>query len=374
VILRRHDRYYLRQYLAALGAAVGFLAVLVIVFDLANRLDDIPKVAPALRASGRTVGGALVEYYATLIPFIATKLLPFATLIAAGMTFTWLARSNELAPIVTAGVPSARVLAPVIATAVLLAGLQTLARETVIPALSRRHDDLHRMISRRGRADRLTDVPHLFDERGGRVSMVAYGPNARTMESAWVTFREPDADAAATRYVALHYPVLAWDEADGAWVALRGGTRCVLEPTESGANTVAIAAGEKAPLSMRPALVELTVRQSAALGFSSAELSVLAEGYPDNPRFRLVLHQQWAAPAAIVIALLLGLPFVFHLGRGRVFFSFGTTVAIVAAYHVADTVLTDLGTRGALNPIVAAWGAHVLFGALGVVLMTTVET
>jgi lipopolysaccharide export system permease protein len=372
MILRRHDRYYLRQYLTALFSALFFLCLLVVVFDLADRLDDLPKAAASLRDTGRTAVGLLLEYYGTLLPFVAMKLLPFAALIAAGLTFTWLARSNEIAPIVTAGVPSMRLLAPVLLTAVALAGIQTVARETVIPTLSRRHDDLHRMFKRRGRGDRLTDVPHLFDAGGGRVSMATYAPIARRMDGAWVTFRERDAGGA--REVAFHYPVLEWDEASAKWIATRGGTRCVLEPTESGANAGALPAGEHAPLSMRPVLVELTVRQGAALGFSSKEIATLAEGYPDNPRFRLLLHQQWAAPAATIVLLLLGIPWVFHLGRGRMSQAFGATVGVVAAYHLADSLLTDLGARGALNPVVAAWAAHLVFGAFGVVLMTTVET
>ncbi|MCC7138689.1 MAG: LptF/LptG family permease [Planctomycetes bacterium] len=373
MIFRRHDRYYLKQYVAALAAALLFLSLLIVVYDLADRVDDLPKARDGIRAAGRTVAGVLVEYYATLLPFVWMRLLPVAALIAAGFTFTWLARANELAPVVTAGVPAVRLLAPVILTGALLATAQSVARETVVPELSRRHDDLHRLFKRRGRGDRMTDVPHLFDANGGRLSMAAYAPGRRRMEGAFVTFRRKPT-ASGPRDVVWWYPVLDWDEATATWRATKGGVRCVLEPDESGANAVALAEGEPAPLTMGHSLVELTVRQGAALGFSSDEIAALAEAYPDTPRFRLLLHQQRAAPVAIVVLLLLGLPFVFHLGKGRMFRSFVGTVAVVAAYQLVDGVATDVGARGAINPVVAAWGAHVIFGALGVVLMTTVET
>lgn len=373
MILRRHDRYYLKQYVAALAAALLFLSLLVVVYDLADRVDDLPKARDGIKAAGRTVAGTLLEYYATLLPFLWMRLLPVAALIAAGFTFTWLARSNELAPVVTAGVPTVRLLAPILCTGVLLAAAQSVARETVVPDLSRRHDDLHRLFKRRGRGDRMSDVPHLFDANGARLSMVAYAPGRRRMEGAFVTAPRKGAPD-GPREVVWWYPVLEWDEATSAWRATKGGVRCVLEPTESGANAVAVAESEAAPLTMRPSLVELTVRQGAALGFSSEEIGELARAYPDTPRFRLLLHQQRAAPVAIVVLLLLGLPFVFHLGKGRMFRSFVGTVAVVAAYHLVDGLATDVGARGAINPVVAAWGAHVLFGALGVVLMTTVET
>ncbi len=65
MILRRHDRYFARQYLTTLFAALAFLSLLVIVFDIADRLDDLPKVARQIEAAGRTRVGLLVEYYAT---------------------------------------------------------------------------------------------------------------------------------------------------------------------------------------------------------------------------------------------------------------------------------------------------------------------
>lgn len=385
MILRRHDRYYLRQYVATLATCLLFLSVLVVVFDVADRLDDLGKASASLRAAGRTTGGVLFEYYATLLPFLWMRIVPFAALIAAGLVLTWLGRSNELAPVVTAGVPSVRLLAPILAVGALLAAGMTVARETVIPDLSRRHDEIHRAFKRSGRGDRLTDVKHLFDADGGRVSMSAYVPAKRLMEGAWVTFRGvPTPDG--PRDLVQQYPLLIWDAAApapagggpargaGAWVAPRGGARCVLTDAEGGADVVPLPAGAVAPIAMRPALLELTLRQGTALGFSTEEIATLADGYPDNPRFRLILHQQWAAPAATIVLLLLGIPFVYRLRRGGGFRAFGLTNAVVAGYFVADSVLTDMGARGALNPVVAAWSAHVVFAALGAVLLSTIDT
>jgi|GEM_PF-1853113 len=373
MIFRRHDRYYVRQYLTSLCASLAFLSALVIVFDLADRIDDLPRAAKQILAAGRTPTGLLLEYYGTLLPFLWMKLIPFSALIAAGLVFTWLARANELSPIVTAGVPSIRLLAPILGVGVLLVVGMTVARETVVPGLSRRHDDLHRVFKRSGRGDRLTDVKHLFDRDGGRVSMAAYLPARRRMEGAWVTFRGQPTPA-GPRDVAYQFPFLDWDDATGAWLAANGGTRCVLDPRESGADATALPAGARAPVAMRPSLLELTLRQGTALGFSSDEISTLADGYPDNPRFRLLLHQQWAAPVGTFVLLLLGLPMVYRLGRANVFRTFGATNGLVAAYYLADAVLTDMGSRGALNPVVAAWAAHVVFAALGTVLMSSVET
>src|SRR5207247_258903 len=141
------------------GVALLFLTSMVVVYDLADRIDRLPSALERIRQRGLSTSGVLVEYYATLIPFLWLKILPLASLIAASLCVTWLSRQNELAPLVAAGVPSRRVLAPILLAALALTGAQVYARESFVPSLSRRHDDLHRLLERSGRTDRFQDVP-----------------------------------------------------------------------------------------------------------------------------------------------------------------------------------------------------------------------
>jgi lipopolysaccharide export system permease protein len=370
--VRRHDRYVLRAYLAALVLALVFLSALVVIYDVADRVDKLPKVLARLAREGRSGPSLVVEYYLTLLPFLWLRFLPVASLMAAGLTFTWLSRQNELVPLVASGVPSLRIVRPVLLAALVLVAAHTVARETVVPSISRRHDDLHRMFQERGRQDRFHEVPHLRDGQGGRLSMAAYLPSERRMEGVWVTFL--DAPQAGGRDLALGYPTLVWDDASRRWVADRGGQRRLLSGDAQSVEAQAIPAGQAAPLSVQPGVLELTLRQGAALGLSSAEISSLADAHPDRARFTLLLHQQWAQPAAIPILLLLGLPFLYRLRRGQVFRAFVVVLGAVGAYYVLDSVCVDLGAREALHPVVAAWAAHVVFAALGVVLLAGVET
>jgi lipopolysaccharide export system permease protein len=174
----------------------------------------------------------------------------------------------------------------------------------------------------------------------------------------------------------LRYPVLDWDPVAKRWRAERGGERRVLSPTETGADVSPIRPDEPVPLEVDPRLLELRIRQGVAMGLSSEETRELSRAaVGDADRFTLLLHQNWAAPFATLVMLLLGLPLAWRLGRRRtVLRAFGFTLGIIALYVFSDSVATDMGARGALNPVVAAWGAHVLFGALGLVMMTAIET
>jgi lipopolysaccharide export system permease protein len=371
---RRHDGYVLRSFLAALGTALLFLTALVVVYDLAERLDRLPDALKSLQARGRSAAGLLLEYYATLIPFLWLKILPMAALLAAGLSVTWLARANELAPLVTAGVPSRRVLRPILLAGVVLVAAQLAARETLVPWLSRRHDDLQRILGSR-RSDRLdafNDVPHVHDAGGGRLSAARYVPSERRLEDAWLTFvSDPQAGGARTSY---RYPVLVWEEPGRRWRAERGGERWILDPSEAGAVTRLLEAGDPVPLGVEPSLLELTLRQAAAMGLSSAEIAALARDNPDKARFTVLLHQQRASAVATLVLLLIGLPISWHLRRRGAFAAFLKGLAVVTLFFFVDTLASDLGVRGTLSPAVAAWFADVVFGALGVTLLVGMET
>lgn len=375
-LVRRHDLYVGKAFLATLLAAVAILSTMVIIYDVAERLDKLSKASSLLARQHRDAKALLVEYYATLLPFLWMKLLPTACLLAAGLTITWLARQNELVPLVTSGIPSRRVLGPVFAVAgAVVLGL-SVARETIVPGLSRRHDDLHRLFSDpdRPNTDEIHDVGHFDDLEGGRLSMATFVLSTQRIESAYLVFRRDP--GAGGRTVVRRYPVLDWDPAAKRWRAPRGGERRVLEPEETGADVSAIAPSEPVPLRADPRLLELRIRQGVAMGLSSREIRELAAAAPgDAARFELLLHQQWAQPFGTLVMLALGLPFAFRLGRRRpVFRAFGATLGLVAAYLFCDSVSTDMGARGALSPLVAAWGAHVVFGALGLALMSGIES
>ena len=79
-LLRRHDLYVGKAFLATLVAAVAILSTMVIVYDVAERIDKLSKASAPRRF--------LFEYYATLLPFLWMKLLPTACLLAAGLTIS----------------------------------------------------------------------------------------------------------------------------------------------------------------------------------------------------------------------------------------------------------------------------------------------
>jgi lipopolysaccharide export system permease protein len=372
-VWRRHDGYVLRSFLGAFGLALLFLTSVAVLWDLADRIAKIQTAAAAIKAAGETPVVVVLEYYATLIPFVWLRILPIAAMIAGSLCVVWLCRHNELQPLVAAGVPVRRALRPIFLAAVVLALAQVAVREWVVPSLAKRNDYLQRVISE-PRPNRIERVPHVHDPTGGRLSAAVYVPVERRLEGVWVTFLSGDPAAEDRRPVAYRYPSVAWSDERHAWVADRGGERILLDSADPGAETRVLPVGTAARLGVDPTLLELTLRQSAALGLSSGEIQELARSNPGNARLALTLQQQVTGPVSTIVLMLLGLPFAVRLGKRGVSRAALKSLAVVALFFFCDSVSSDLGARGTLQPVAAAWIPTVVFGALGLALMADVES
>ena len=79
MIFRKHDRYVFRAFLSSLGAVLFFFSVIIVVLDSAERVRRLTRYWDRIVEGGRHPLMVLGEYYATLLPFLWVRLMPFGT-------------------------------------------------------------------------------------------------------------------------------------------------------------------------------------------------------------------------------------------------------------------------------------------------------
>jgi lipopolysaccharide export system permease protein len=366
---RRHDRYVLGVYWASFGAVLLFFTSIVVVMDLAERLQRIVNDWSTLVDQGHAPGWLLLEFYGSFLPFILLKILPVSVPIAAAFALRRLSRRNELAPLVTAGVSTRRIVLPLVLSAVAVSAVMFAVRDLAAPSLGRRQMALSRLLTKRNKADRVTRVPHMDDAAGVRITMDAYWPGERRMEGVILTVRGAD----RRPHEARQYPVLTWDEDRRAWVAPRGGFRFDLVGSAAGLRRP-LTPGEAAPIRADAPLVEVTVTERATLGLSLAESRALVRADPENARLVIQHHKQFTEPLSAVVLLLLALPFLIPLDGRNALRAIGASLVGGGLYFAAALVTPGMGASGALNPVVVAWTPTVLFGSMGLALTLTMRS
>jgi lipopolysaccharide export system permease protein len=128
--MRLIDRYLLSRFFRTLAICFVSAAGLFVVIDVFAKLEEF--IILGERHGG--LGRVLLSYYGARVVWIFDRMAPYLVLLAAIFTITWLHRSNELTALFAAGVSPRRIAKPVIAAALVVAGLSAVNREWAIPA------------------------------------------------------------------------------------------------------------------------------------------------------------------------------------------------------------------------------------------------
>src|SRR5262245_13961618 len=129
--MRILDRLLLWAFLKAYAICLVSLLSLYIVIDLFTNLEDFAQHTTVLLPVLQNI----LRYYGYKVVQIFDRLCEAIVLLAAAFTVAWVQRNNELLPLLSAGVPTRRVILPVLAGAALLIGMGVLNQEIVIPRI-----------------------------------------------------------------------------------------------------------------------------------------------------------------------------------------------------------------------------------------------
>jgi lipopolysaccharide export system permease protein len=81
------------------------------------------------------------------------------------------------------------------------------------------------------------------------------------------------------------------------------------------------------------------------------------------------IHKKIALAVACLVFVLLGAPIAVRFPRGGVGMVIGVSITVFGLYYVALIGGQSLGVRGTVPPALAMWGANVLFGVTGLILV-----
>ncbi len=94
----------------------------------------------------------------------------------------------------------------------------------------------------------------------------------------------------------------------------------------------------------------------------------------DTVKFKVDLNYKVSFPLASLVMTLLGIPFAFSMGKRGTLVGIGLSIVIVIVYWGAISAFRPLGNINFLPPFLAAWGANLIFGLIGLYLLFTLKT
>jgi lipopolysaccharide export system permease protein len=355
------DRYIAAAWLRLLALCLGSFVAVYLILDM---MDKIPRF---LR-SGATAGD-MIAFFICKLPEMIGQTASFSALMATLLTLGLLSGSSEITAMRSCGVGLLRISLPMLVLGLFASFLLLVNAELIVPKSYEQMDYIERVaIKKQGdnavfkrnniwfRSDTMIVQARLFDPQEKALKGVIIW----TVDSAMNPLGRIDAESALYR--------------NGSWRL----ANVVLKEfnNDNGFNMRKVPTMD---IALNLKLDDLKFLDNNADNLSYRKLKEYADnlqrgGYQAF-RYLTMMHTKLSAPFSAFVMVILGIPFALRNSRsGGIALGIGTSIAIGFAYFVVNAILLSYGRSGVLAPLVAAWGANILFVLGGIWLAMTAKT
>jgi len=362
-------RSVFRELFAAAGVGT-FLFTFVLFLREAKRLFE-----PLARGSSppETIG----YLFALVLPSVLVFTIPVGVLVGVLIGLSRMSSDGEIIALRAAGVPSRRLMAPVLLFGVL--GLAVCAgcsiwlnpwavRESV------------RVLNRIAGEQMTADVqPRVFSEQfPNKTIYVGDAPSGPVIVWRNVFIADmtpPDQRRRGTQEAAGDAPRITMAR-EALAVPDATGNSLQMRLIDGATHEVGADAGQyfdiRFPL-LDQKLEAKPAEEQRAKGFTGMDTPELREESKKSIEADIELQRRFSLPPACVLLAMLGLPLGVSSRKGGKSSAFVMTVFLSFLYFMAQVSLVGLAKQGKLAPVIAAWAPNAAFAALAIVLLIRLE-
>jgi LPS export ABC transporter permease LptG/LPS export ABC transporter permease LptF len=214
--------------------------------------------------------------------------------------------------------------------------------------------------------------PRVFYEDFKNMVLYVDDVRASTGAAQWhKVFLADLTDPATPRVTTAAQAVVVNSGTDAVTMRLRNGTQHQLEPSNPNQYDVSTFAQTDLPLVSSGSGdedVHVGRNTSPVLALSNAELRERVKG-PNGRWYRIEMDKRYSYPAACLVLMLVGVPLGMSSKRGGKSAGFVLTIALVFIYYFFSSTGVALARQSKVPVEVGVWGANVLFGVAGLVLL-----
>jgi len=360
------DRYLVSQLIWPLALVLSSTALLYIVVDFADKLDELAKHKASL--------GVFIAYYWNLIPQVILDVAPLALMIAVLLLFVVLERRMELTAMKAGGISLYRVMIPVLVVASIAAVSLAVLQESVVPRSNREAKVLlNRIKGRTGaRSFMGTDRQWLFSRDGSTLyNLLRYDRTSQTLYRFSLYRFDEEGD--------LRFILFA-DRAryeHGGWIADSGWFRQIFPDGTDSFHKITQPMELDVPET--PRYFSNDTRTPSEMSFGELRRYIRELNISGYRPIQLIvqLYQKITYPLSAFVMVFLALPFGLNRSGGRrvsPMHGIAWGLGLGMLYFLLVAVFGKLGEANAIPPLLGAWMPLLLAGLFAANRLTTVRT
>ncbi|MDD5506907.1 MAG: LptF/LptG family permease [Bacteroidales bacterium] len=353
--MRTIDYYIIKKFLGTFFYAIALLIVIVIVFDLSEKIDNFLKTKPS-------VYEIFFSYYLNFIPYFVNLFVYLFTFISVIFFTSKMASNTEIIAILSNGISFGRLLRPYFIAAVFLALMSFVLANFVIPITNRKLQAFEDRYLHNPRSNRDTDIHMKLDPQ-----TYTYVESFNAANNIGYKFSlEKISDSGL--YYKLTSEKVQWDSTSGAWKAQNYYLR------EFKGEDHIIEKGKEIDLAIGLKPEDFTIKKDDLKTMNFIRLNEFIKeermkGSKNVNTFLIEKYKRVADPFATLILTFIGVAVSSRKVRGGIGMHLGIGITITFAYILFLQISTVFATMGNLSPIIAAWIPNIIFGLMALFMI-----
>ncbi len=355
------DRYLIRQFLQTIFFGLLAFTLIFVVIDMIENIDDFidQDVSPDI----------VLHYYLVFSPEIIKLMTPVSVLFAALFTAGKMANLSELTALKASGVSLYRYMTPFLFTTLVICILSIYFVGYIVPDANQSKVNIEMKYLNKGYTFAGSNI-FFQDSKTKIVSISFFDANANQANQ--VSIQEFDTNDLTKMKSRIDAVRIIYDSTTGNWIAKNGVERNFT------------ASGQKANYFETLALNDLNFTPSDLLSKQQKpeemdldnlkELIKNQERAGNDPTRTLIeYYSRFSFPVASLVCVVFGLPISANRRKGGLAVQVGISILVTFIYLVFQKITQAFGKNGALDPLLTAWFANLIFLAAAIINLPRVR-
>lgn len=356
------DRYLTKQFVLTIIFGLLAFTLIFVVIDMMENLDDfIDENVPL---------DIILNYYLVFSPEIIKLITPVAVLFAALFTAGKAANLSEITAIKASGVSLFRFMVPFLITTLIVCGLSIYFAGYIVPHANTVKVNLERKYLNRGFV--FTGSNIFFKDSPSRIVNIAYFDNSQN-QALRVSIQEFDVSDPTVMISRVDAVKMTYDTTSRKWIAENGVKRFFSSEKESAEYFNQLTFSD---LNFHPD--DLASKQQKPEEMNLKDLKKLIgaqirEG--TDPKGTLIeYYSRFSFSMSSIVVVLFGIPLAAaKRRRGGLAVQIGINILVTFIYLVFMKVSQAFGKNGAIDPLLTAWFANLIFLAAALISLPRIR-
>jgi LPS export ABC transporter permease LptG/LPS export ABC transporter permease LptF len=353
-------RYILREITSHAMLGIVLFTFVLFTRDLGSLLDLIIRNTSSM--------GAVLTIILYSLPNMLVLTIPMAVLVGVLLGFSRLASDSEITAMRACGVGVWKFVG--IGSILAFAALALCMANSLYIAPAAWRATLNLEDQLRNAQASFEVQPRVFYEDFKNIVLYVDDVRATTGASQWhKVFLANLSDAASPQITTAAAATVVNNANDSVLMRLRDGTQQQIDPDNPNQYNVSTFTQTDLPLISESDDTDHSVHApSPTLALSMHDLHVLI-ARPGGRWYQIELEKRYAYPFACLVLMLVGVPLGISSKRGGKSAGFVLTIVLVFLYYMLLSAGVALARQGRVPVELGVWGANILFGAGGLLLL-----